>query len=384
MVNDMRKIFFAVVGAALMCACAPTATITVENTLGFDRSAELVQIPVAELGAVTLAEGQTYVVTGAAGTVVPSQTTHDGLLIFQSDLGANQTATFTVKAGAPQEFAPKTKGRFTPERFDDFVWENDRVAFRIYGAALAAKDGPSNGIDALYKRSEDMVIDKWYVDELQNGLSYHNDNGTGLDDFNVKRTLGAGGMAPFIDGKPVLNVNFAGHEVLDNGPLRTTFRLAYPALEIGGTPVSETRTFSIDAGSQFTRVTQEYGVAEPIAVVVGYPLRDGKEAKYQANGNVFINEEPATAKVNGVWFGAVLPKTISEVVEDTREVPAGEKGAGVFRSVLAVTDYTPGEPYTYYTGFGWEKHGEWTAEKFGKYLENFSAALETPFAVTIK
>ena len=380
----MKKLTLIVMVAA-MCACAPKATVTVENTLGFDRKAELVQIPVEQLGAVVVAEGQTYVVTNAAGEAVPSQVTHDGLLLFQSGLGANQTATFTVKAGAPQEFAPKTYGRFAPERMDDFIWENDRVAFRIYGTALIEKDGPSNGIDALYKRSEEPVLDKWYEDYFsEKKLSYHNDNGTGLDDYNVKRTLGAGGMAPYVDGKPVLNINFAGHEVLDNGPLRTSFRLTYPTLEVNGVQATETRTFSIDAGSQLTKVIQEYGVGEPVKVVVGYPLRDGAEAKYAANGNLFMIEEPATPKASDVWLGAVLPTAISEVVEDTREVPAGEKGAGVFRSVLSVTEYTPGTPYVYYTGYGWEKHGEWTAEKFAGYLADFDAALKTPFAVNIK
>jgi hypothetical protein len=335
----MKKVFLAVAVAA-MCACAPKATIIVENTLDLDRSGELLEIPVDKLSAVKLAEGQTYVVS-QNGLVVPSQVTHDGFLIFASGVGANKKAEFTVKAGAPQEFAVKTKGRYAPERFGDFIWENDRVAFRIYGAPLIAKDGPSNGIDALYKRSEEMVIDGWYVNELQNGLSYHNDNGTGLDDYNVKRTLGAGGAAPMIDGKLLLNSNFTGHELLDNGPLRTSFRLTYPALEINGAQVSETRTFSIDAGSQMTRVKQEYGVGEPITIAVGYPLHADK-VKYTAEGNILMVEEPATPKAQGVYLGAILPVDFMETYENEYEVPKGEKGAGVYRNVLVCTPYNVG------------------------------------------
>ena len=380
----MKKLIFTA-AVVFLCACAPKTTVTVGNTLGFDRSAELVEIPMAGLGAITLAEGQTYIVVDASGEVIPSQVTHDGLLIFRSGLGANQTATFTVTAGAPREFPVKARARFAPERFDDMIWENDRVAFRIYGAALMAKDGPSNGIDALFKRSSDMVIDQWYEGELQKGVSYHNDNGTGLDDYNVKRTLGAGAMAPYVDGKLILNTNFTGHEIVDNGPLRATFRLTYPDLETGAATVAETRTISLDAGSQLARVTQEYGVGEPMNVAVGYPLRDYAETTiYAASGNVFMLEEPATPKSSGVYIGAVLPRAVSEVVENSYEVPAGEKGAGVFRSVLAVTDYTPGEPYTYYTGFGWEKHGGWTAEKWAAYLDDFAASRKTPFVVEIK
>jgi hypothetical protein len=379
--TGMKKLVLFTALAAAMCGCAPETTITVENTLGFDRAAELVEIPVAGLGAITLADGQTYVVKNAEGEVVPSQVTSDGLLLFQSGLGANAKATFTVTAGAPREFAPKTCGRFAPERMDDFIWENDRVAFRIYGAALVAKDGPSNGLDVLYKRTDEMILDKWYEDDLQNGLSYHDDHGTGLDNFDVKRTLGGGAAAPLVNGTLVLNSNFTGHEVLDNGPLRTSFRLTYPDITIDGASVKESRTFSIDAGSQLTRVTQEYGVTEPITVAVGYTKRN-PEMKYAMSGKTMLIEEPATAKASGVYLGAVMPAEIGAAVENEYTNPDPMRTA-TYRLVLATQTYTPGMPLTYYTGFGWEKWGDWTAESFAAYLANFAAALKTPFAIMI-
>ncbi len=372
-----------VTAVAAMCACAPKTTVTVENTLDTDRSAELVEIPTAELAGIVLAEGQTYVVANAAGEVVPSQVTHDGLLVFQSGLGANAKAVFTVKAGTPQEFAAKTYGRFAPERMDDFIWENDRVAFRIYGDALMAKDGPSNGIDALYKRSEEPVLDKWYEDYFSEAkLSYHDDHGTGLDNYDVKRSLGAGAAAPFVGGTLILNSNFTGHEVLDNGPLRTSFRLTYPEIEINGAPASETRTFTLDAGSQLTRVDQQWGVTEPISAAVGFTLRPG-EAQYGAAENLLMVGEPDNAKVSGVYLGAVLPENFGDPVLNEYEIVA-PVGAGVYRHALAVVPYTPGTPLTYYTGFGWEKWGDWTSDSFADYLAAFATALKTPFVVNYK
>ncbi len=382
----MKRLFILVAMAAV-CGCAPKVTVTVENTLGIDRSAQLVEIPVEKLSSIALGFDDTYMVKNSAGDVVPSQWTYDGLLVFQSGLGANETATFTVSAGAPQEFAPKATGRYAPERFGDFIWENDRVAFRIYGEPLIAKDGPSNGIDALYKRAEVPVLDKWYEDYFSEAqLSYHDDHGTGLDDYNVKRTLGAGAAAPYVDGVLVLNSNFTDYELLDGGPLRVAFRLTYPDLAIGGVPVAETRTFALDAGSQLTRVVQEFGVSEQMTVAVGYPLREGPKSPYAADGNTFIISEPATAKASGIYLGAVLPSAIGEgqVVENVTEVPKGEKGAGTFHSVLALATYTPGVPFEYYTGYGWEKWGDWTAEKFAAYLADFDASLATPFVVTVK
>lgn len=350
--------------------------MTLENTLGFDRSTELVEIPVSELGAVSLATGEVYVVRNSVGEVVPSQVTSDGLLLFASGLDAEERANFRISAGTPgvdgvpAEFATKTKGRFAPERYDDFIWENDRVAFRIYGKALVAIDGPSNGIDALYKRVEEPILDKWYADSFENGLSYHDDNGTGLDDYKVGRTLGAGGMAPYIDGELILNSNFLTQTVLDNGPLRTTFRLEYPEIVMpNGEKIAETRTFSIDAGTQMTRVTESYDVKEPMAVAVGYPMH-AQKVKYMSAGRVMMVAEPTTPKASGIYLGIVLPSSISGVKEDSGHI-------------LAIQNYTPGEHFSYYTGLGWEKFGGWNGEKFAQYLENFAATIKTPIVVEV-
>jgi hypothetical protein len=55
------------------------------------------------------------------------------IVIFQSAFAGSETKTFTVKTGKKQEFSPtqfKAFGRFVRERFDDFAWENDRIAHR--------------------------------------------------------------------------------------------------------------------------------------------------------------------------------------------------------------------------------------------------------------
>jgi len=378
----MKKLLL-LAAAALAVACAPKATVTVENTLDFDRSTELVEIPLAALDKIPIGMDQTWVVTDSTGTVVPSQATYDGLLVFQSGLTGPGTARFTVTAGLPQTFEARTDARLAPERYDDLVWENDRVAFRLYGAALVPIDGPSGGIDALYKRADTLVTARWYADELERDLSYHDDHGTGLDDYKVGPTLGAGAAAPWVDGALVRGGNHTGREILDRGPLRTTFRLTYPDLTLGGAPVSETRTITLDAGAQLTRVAQEYGGAEPIQVAVGYPLH-ADTVKYSTSANRLLVGEPATAKASGVYLGAVLPRAFGEAFENEYQVPEGQKGAGTYRHILALQNYTPGEPLVYYTGFGWERSGGWTARRFAEYLDHFAAALETPLTITIE
>ena len=89
----------------------------------------------------------------------------------------------------------KAYGRFVRERHDDFVWENDRVAHRMYGPDLEIwKKEPltSSGIDVWVKRAKRMVVNEWYMTD-----DYHRDNGDGADFYSVKTSRGCGGVAVF-------------------------------------------------------------------------------------------------------------------------------------------------------------------------------------------
>lgn len=381
-----NKILFAAAAAALMVFGCSTdeksVTVTVENPSDFDRSEELVEVPQSQLAKVALAEGQAYVVTNDEGHLVPSQLTYDGKLVFQSGLDANASARYTVTAGDAHDYEARTYGRFVPERLDDFVWENDRVAFRAYGPALIAKDGPSTGVDAWYKRTSKLVVDEWYADEFAGVKKYHDDHGEGMDDYSVGPTLGAGFPALYVDGVMVKNKNFVDYEVFENGPLRTTFTLVYDDLDVNGNAVSEKRTVSIDAGSQMNRITVEYGLTEPTDVVAGFPMRDLAD-EYITGDDYIMYLEPPTRQSRNVWLGVVMPG-MRETAVDTYTVPAGQKQPGDYHHILAVKEYTPGTPVTYYAGFGWEKWGFPSVDSFRTYLENVSAALANPLKVTVQ
>src|ERR1035437_9152441 len=73
-------------------------------------------------------------------------------LLFQVDLASNETRTFYILDATALPAVPppivKTMARFVPERFDDFAWESDRIAHRIYGLALIPAEGTvSSGAD---------------------------------------------------------------------------------------------------------------------------------------------------------------------------------------------------------------------------------------------
>ncbi len=341
----MRR--FYILAAALLCSCG-AQRVTVTNPSDFARPEAMAEIP-ATFGNVVLTEHRTE---------IPSQVTYDGKLIFQPRLGAGESATFFIRKGKPGEFERRTFGRAYPERYDDFAWENDRVAFRIYGPALKPVDGPSNGIDAWYKRTDKLILDKWYADDLAGRASYHRDHGEGLDDYKVGRTLGAGAMAPIAGDSLVLGENYERAELLESGPLRTTFKLWYA----GG----ETRTISLDAGSQLTKIIQEYAPENaPDNVAAGFPLRPDQIGEtFDGNGYIMFRE-PETPFATDVWLGLVLDGGVLPLLDD---------------HVLITTLYTG--PVTYYTGYGWGAAGI-TQEAFHEYIERFSKELEEPLEITI-
>ncbi|MDR2469643.1 MAG: DUF4861 domain-containing protein [Tannerella sp.] len=364
-----------------------TFHFTVENPGSFDRPVELVEIPLDALPEeIRPGERQTYVLRNDRQETLPIQITYDGKLIFQPGLNAGEKAAFTLSTGVSQTFTPKTRGRFITERKDDFAWENDRVAFRIYGPALLEVDGPSNGLDLWYKRTDRLIIDKWYKDDLAGVRSYHTDHGEGLDDYKVGRTLGGGMMAPYAGNRLWLNENFVRQEILENGPLRTTFRLIYKDLTVDGKTFGESRIFSLDAGAQLTKVTQVYGTDETIPVAAGIVQRGGADemvAHVRSNEVAsLVYAEPPSESVGNVYVGLVFPNGLDTTATTVYTLIHPKTGKEETHShVLAVTSYRPGCPITYYAGYGWSKFGFSQPADFHTYIERFVESLTHPLVV---
>ncbi len=376
----MKKtyLFLLALGFLVSCSSDNEMKVTVGNPIDADRQSELVEIPVKDIEAKVklTAEQPGYIVKNVQGDEVPSQLTSDGKLIFQSNLKGKETTMFYITAGTPREYTTKTYGRFITERKDDFAWENDRVAFRIYGPALVEIDGPSNGIDVWYKRTNDMIIDKWYKNDLAGIAPYHDDHGEGLDDYKVGRSLGGGAMAPYVNDTLWLNQNFVSQDLLDNGPLRTTFKLTYNDIDVDGKLFSEARTISIDAGSQLYKVVQEYGTDSEIPVAAGLVKRENDSIIASVENNYIVYAEPHSDVVDDVYLALVFPEGLEKSEVNTYMV-----GENPYSHVLGITTYRPGTTVTYYSGYGWSKFGFPTVADFEKYVADFSASLANPLVV---
>lgn len=386
----MKKIAYFLFSLAFLISCTEEAKkidVTVQNPSDFDRLTDIVELSVSDVKSkLAASDTSSYIVKNAAGEVIASQVTSDGKLIFQAGVKAGETATYSVGTGAKQDYKAQTYGRFITERKDDFAWENDRVAFRAYGPALIEIDGPSNGFDLWFKRTPEMVIDKWYKNDIAGVASYHADHGEGLDDYKVGRSLGGGAMAPYVGNKLWLNQNFASQEVLDNGPLRTTFKLTYDNIDVDGKSFGESRTISIDAGSQLSKVTQQYGTTETIPVAAGIAKREKGDSIIVAPDKTYIvYMEPKTSNVEGIYIGLVFPDGMKDSTVDTYKVRNDKsKKEDSYSHVLGIVDYQPNTPVTYYTGYGWNKYGFANEGEFVTYLENFVKSLKQPLVVEIK
>ena len=375
-----------ILSIAMFVSCKPVqiAVIEVSNPSDVTHNNTTVEIAWADIVAKQPAADPAKIVILCAktGEEVAHQIVNFGeetpqMLIFQVTLAPNESVKMLVNEGTPKKQPVyKTFGRFVPERKDDFAWENDIVAFRMYGPALAPEN-PSNGVDLWVKKTEKLIVDQFYNDDLNNKKSYHVDHGEGLDCYKVGHALGCGGIAPFVNDTLWVGNHFLTQEVLDNGPLRTTFRLTYNNLPVGKQTYSEEIIISIDAGSQLNKATVSF---------------DGDFTEIKVAAGIFLHQDPGNIKTDiAAGFNA-----FGEIATSDAGVPAGRnyvatlipdgKMTGSLKQqnhILAIAPYKKGDKFTYYFGGGWSQWGFATDDEWFDYVAEFAAKLKNPLKITI-
>jgi len=193
-------------------------------------------------------------------------------------------------------------------------------------------------------------------------------------------------MAPYLKDSLYLNENFAKQELWENGPVRTTFKLTYKNMSAEGKTFTESRIISLDAGSQLTKIIQEYGTKDTLTVAAGIIKRAPDDEAFTALTDkgvaAVIYEEPDNGKTGKVYVGMIFPKGLEKVISHTHTIihPKTQRPE-TSSHVLGVTTYYPNRPITYYTGYGWEKFGFPTVSHFRNYLSYFAKALEEPLII---
>ena len=413
----MKKTSLFFVAALLLASCGKQGPlqVTVSNPLDINRSGELVEVCMEKVSKqLGLNDTTQFVVVNEAGEQVPYQLTHDGKLIFPTEVAAGASAVYTVQVGTPQEnlFESAVYGRKYPERVDDVAWENDRTAYRTYGPALQANGERAFGYDVWLKRVPELVVEDRYEKELSpatkaqidslrrigqgeeanklyQSVSYHVDHGNGLDCYKVGPTLGGGAAALLVDDAIVYPYCYVGEpEILDNGPLRFTVKLNYgPAAIKGDSAVAETRIISLDKGSQMNKTVVAYNgltVATPVAAgIVIHP--ENPEAYVLDVDNGYVTYTDLSDNIhngNGeIYLGITFPNEMKEAKavlfseEESKSLRGGASG-----HVLAVSEYKPNTEFTYYWGSGWSKYG-FDATTWNAYVAEFAQKVRNPLVV---
>lgn len=371
-----------VVSLPALCPAAGQLTVKATNKLQIPRASQTIEASakdLAPLGAKGLE--LIHVKDGSGNEVICQAVDADynelhkpTMLIFQADFAPGETKTFTLSAGKKHMYQPedfKAYGRFVRERFDDFAWENDRIAHRTFGTALITWKGEpltASSIDIWSKRVSSMVIDKWYMLD-----HYHVDTGEGCDDYTSGATCGDGGAGLWVNDALVQPINFMNSRVLAAGPIRVLFELDYPAFDANGTKISETLRVSLDAGSQLDHYQAMFkGGNGPMTAAAGLKKVHGEQKDFSATQGALSIWEPMEKKMGMMGVAAIVdPKSFQKQTDDKDN------------NLLLVKTDAAGT-ISYWAGFVWDRAGKVSDQAaWKKYVSEFAQGLASPIEVTV-
>ncbi len=374
----MMKIFTylaAASAAAVLASCAGAGqSVIVSNNTDLARQNETVELSFSELcsGDDNLTT-ENVIVLNHLGKQVPVQvyTEKDGeqILLFQADVKEHSSVKYTVKAGEREEFPMKAYSRYVPERLDDYAYENNLVAGRIYGPAL--QDPRTFGSDVWLKCTERLVIDDWFKK-----MDYHHNYGEGMDCYKVANTLGGGAVTPYVGEKLIIGDNWATQEHLTDGPIRTKAYFTYDAFDVAGQKVSATREISLDANSRFVQSTTWFSAqTQELPLALGAIQHDVLDRVDGTNWIAFteVASDTKQPEIDGnISIGLVLSPEL-----------AAEGTATLDGHAVIKTTAKCGLPVTVWTASGWSQGGVESPRAWTALVQDFAYAKAHPLKVEV-
>lgn len=253
-------------------------------------------------------------------------------------------------------------GRYVPERKDDFAWENEYAAFRMYGPALRPEN-PSNGVDLWLKSSSELVVDSFYYREHVLGLPYHINYGKGLDCYKVGHTAGCGGLVVVCDSQTYVGGAYDRWEIIEQTNDKLVFRLEYDSLLVGNQVLQESITITAQAGQLFNKAevvltsASNYNFERPLLVGGGIYMHDTIDNYIVCEkcGLVSYAEDALSdknaAKLNYEYNGSTTQgRSYLAVI-----TPGAAQQGVVDGNLVSLKPYTLGDTLVYYFGAGWSQ-----------------------------
>lgn len=375
---------------SLLISCTKeVVTITITNELPVARAFETVELTKDVLKQTGITDLSLYGIKDKSGTQQTIQyvdTNNDGnvnVLLFQPEIEANTAKEFSLfkRDTTSTKDSVICYARFVPERTDDYAWENDKVAFRMFGptAQKMFENGEqggtlSSGIDCWLKKVEYPIINKWYKKYTENTGSYHEDTGEGLDNFHVGASRGCGGLAIKQDSIYITPKNFAHHKTITNGEIRTQFLLTYEDWNASEEKIKHTLLISLDRGSNLSKIEVKAKDLDKISTGLTLHEKDGKITENTDN-NWISYWQPHGDSELGTAILTTANFFNSFNVYDVEEKDKSNAFLQLnFNNDVAV----------YYTGFGWKKSKQFNTQKqWNAYLDDFAVKLKTPLKISV-
>ncbi|NUN70431.1 MAG: DUF4861 family protein [Bacteroidetes bacterium] len=304
----------------------------------------------------------------------------DDELIFQASFKPNETRQFELYRRPASSVPPSRQVdvQYVLPR-QDLAWENDRIAFRVYGSVLAGN--VDNGTDVWTKRVRYPIVAKWYKESegsLPGKDTYHQDRGEGADFFSVGRSLGAGSAGILWNGRLIQPGLFSHHRIITNGPIRLTAELIYTGLRIDTAGYTVVKRITLDAGEQLNRIEEEYLSnfdRSPLKLVAGLVKR--------ANTVITRNE---ASRFLALW-GSTNADSVNGSLGTAVLFPAGT-AIGFFDDTLHYfmsREITQGRKIMYYSGAAWSRMGDITTkDAWEQYLTMTAVRLANPLKIAFK
>lgn len=225
------------------------------------------------------------------------------------------------------------------------------------------------------------------ADSVLLATTYHRDHGTGLDCYKVGPSLGCGTPAVLLGDSLVLPWCFERYEVKENGPLRFSVELTYPAKRIDKEMLREHRLISLSKGDYFNRMTVWYeGMKKKsqIDVCGGLVVHTKRTADLTLADDFIAYTDPTdndTRHNFEIYVAVVFPDGINEtrLIRDPRHERQGIVGnaIGVKRGLTA------GATFTYWFGASWHKSGTADQAAWLSQIKRFVSNQRQPLQLSI-
>jgi hypothetical protein len=367
--------------ASFLCSGVPgSIAVKAINKLPLERKNQTIELSIEDLAPLGEKDLSKIHVRDTAGKELLCQAVDaDGdytadRVIFQTDFAPGETKTFAVSKGARWTYDAaqfKAYGRFVRERFDDFAWENDRIAHRMYGKALETWEREpltSSTVDIWSKRVPQIVINNWYM-----GDNYHVDNGEGGDFYSAGVSRGCGGNGLWSANKLWASRNFVNSRVLANGPIRVMFELTYEPFDVNGIKISEVKRITLDAGQNLDHFQSMYKAEKntsPLVSAIGLKKTTGEQKLSNAEHGWQIKWEKMEKNMGNQGLAVIVdPKSFAGNAEDNL-------------NILVLSKVGEGGMVSYWAGFIWDKTGA-DFNSWKTYVDNFAQGLMSPIEVTV-